>query len=175
MKSATRPSRAQLPFPHSSSRAVAPFSLVHMDIWGPYTTPNLCGGSFVLPLVDDYSKCLWTFIIKQQSQVPTTLKQFCSLVQNQFNLKIKTLRSGNGSKFLNHECKLLYSILGIMHQTSCTHTPQQNGWIERKHRHLLDVVRALLFQESLPIRFWGDAILTVTYLINRTPNKLLTG
>ncbi|KAL2227763.1 UNVERIFIED_CONTAM: Retrovirus-related Pol polyprotein from transposon RE2 [Sesamum indicum] len=165
--------QARLPFTHSSSRAAAPFALVHMDLWGPYTAPNLCGGSYVLTLLDDYSKCLWTFIIKQKSQVPATLKQFCSLVQNQFNLKIKTLRSDNGSEFLNRECNTLCSILGIVHQTSCTHTPQQNGRIERKHRHLLDVARALLFQASLPIRFWGDAILTATYLINRTPNKSL--
>ncbi|KAL0383129.1 UNVERIFIED_CONTAM: Retrovirus-related Pol polyprotein from transposon TNT 1-94 [Sesamum calycinum] len=71
------------------------------------------------------------------------------------------------------DCQSLFHELGIIHQTSCTYTPQQNGRVERKHRHLLDVARALLLQASLPTKFWGDAFLTATYLINRTPTQKL--
>ncbi|KAL0444308.1 UNVERIFIED_CONTAM: Copia protein [Sesamum latifolium] len=71
------------------------------------------------------------------------------------------------------ECQTLCKDLGIIHQSSCTYSPQQNGRVERKHRHLLNVARALLLQASLPTKFWGDSILTATFLINRTPTKLL--
>ncbi|KAL2237900.1 UNVERIFIED_CONTAM: Retrovirus-related Pol polyprotein from transposon RE2 [Sesamum indicum] len=165
--------QTRVPFPTSVSHSNVPFDLIHMDLWGPYAAFNLLGGTYVLTLLDDYSRCLWTFVLKQKSQVPTTLKHFCSLILNQFDKRIKILRSDNGSEFMNHECQSLCSELGIIHQSSCTYTPQQNGRVKRKHRHLLNIARALLFQASLPIKFWGDAILTATFLINRTPSKLL--
>jgi len=46
-----------------------------------------------------------------------------------------------------------YAQKGIIHQTTCVETPEQNGIAERKHQHLLNVTRALLFQAQLPLNF----------------------
>ena len=68
------------------------------------------------------------------------------------------LRSNNGSEFVLNS---FYASKGIIHQLSCMETSQQNSVVERKHQHLLAVARALRFQANLPLKFWGDCVLTV--------------
>ncbi|XP_049358902.1 uncharacterized protein LOC125823596 [Solanum verrucosum] len=83
------------------------------------------------------------------------LKDFIALIKNQFGLPVKTLRSDNGSEFFNSSVNNLLASQGIIHQSSCAYSSQQNGKVERKHRHILEMARALRFQSSLPIYFWG--------------------
>ncbi|CAA7022736.1 unnamed protein product [Microthlaspi erraticum] len=95
------------------------------------------------------------------------------MVERQFNRKVQTFRSDNGTEFTSLTNYFLQH--GILHKTSCVGTPQQNGRAERKHRHILNVARALRFQSNLPIEFWGECILTAGYLMNRTPSAVLQG
>lgn len=53
------------------------------------------------------------------------------------------------------------------------YTPQQNGVVERKHRHLLETARALKLHANFPNCFWGNCILAATYIINKMPMKIL--
>ncbi|GKC51331.1 ribonuclease H-like domain-containing protein [Tanacetum coccineum] len=65
--------------------------------------------------------------------------------------------------------------MGIVHQTTCAYTPQQNGIAERKHGHLLNFARSLMFQGQIPLMFWSESILTTVYLLNRLPFSVLSG
>jgi hypothetical protein len=69
------------------------------------------------------------------------------MVENQFDSKLKRLRSDNGEEFYMY---YFFSNKGIIDETSCVECPQQNGIVECKHQHILNVVRALLFQAALP-------------------------
>ncbi|KAA0035576.1 reverse transcriptase [Cucumis melo var. makuwa] len=62
---------------------------------------------------------------------------------------------------------------GIVHQTSCAYTLQQNGMAERKNRHLVEVAHSLMLSTFLPSYLWGDAILTAAHLINRMSSRIL--
>jgi len=70
-------------------------------------------------------------------------------------------------------CYLPFMLLMVLHQKSCVETPQQNGRVERKHQHILNVGRALLYQSKLPPSFWSYAIHHAVFLINRVPTPLL--
>lgn len=62
---------------------------------------------------------------------------------------------------------------GISQQSSCVANPAQNGRVERKHRQLLSIARALRLQSGLPIKLRGECILVATYLINRISTPVL--
>ena len=95
------------------------------------------------------------------------------MIKNQFGVGIKRIRSDNAKDYFNLVLNSFCQKEGIIHQSSCVNTPQQNGVAERKNGHLLDQTRALLFQNHVPKKFWGEALLTATYLINRLPSKIL--
>uniref|UniRef100_A0A6N2KKL2 Integrase catalytic domain-containing protein n=1 Tax=Salix viminalis TaxID=40686 RepID=A0A6N2KKL2_SALVM len=98
---------------------------------------------------------------------------FHNLISTQFSAKIKVFRSDNGSEFTSHIMKDYLGANGIMHQTSCVSTPQQNGVAERKNRDLLEKTRALMLQMNVPKTFWSYGVLTATYIINRLPSQVL--
>ena len=57
----------------------------------------------------------------------------------------------------------IFQSLGIIHQSSCPYTPQQNDVVERRHKHILETARAIKFQGCLPDRYWGVCIEAVVY------------
>ncbi|CAA7060014.1 unnamed protein product [Microthlaspi erraticum] len=160
-------------FSESLNKTKECFSLIHVDVWGPYRVPSSTGAVYFLTIVDDYSRAVWTYLLLEKSEVSKVLKNFLAYTEKQFGKTVRMVRSDNGTEFM---ClSSFFREKGIVHQTSCVATPQQNGRVDRKHRHILNVARALLFQGNLPIKFWGEAILTAAYLINRTPCAIHLG
>jgi len=126
--------------------------------------------------VDDYSRTTWTHLLATKSNAVHLIKAFIEMAFTQFHARVQTIRSDNALELgLSKDIAAYFLSKGIIHQTSCVGTSQQNGVVERKHKHLLETSRALLFHSGLPIKFWGDCVLTATYLINRFPCKILKG
>ncbi|KAL4302210.1 hypothetical protein GQ457_10G003950 [Hibiscus cannabinus] len=159
-----------LPFPTSVTCTNTPFQLIHCDTWGPYKSATYDNHHFFLTLVDDYTRTTWTYLMKHKSDATKIVLAFVNMVKKQFGFDVRMFRSDNAPELRFAD---FFSSLGIIHQFSCVETPQQNSVVKRKHQHLLAVARALFFQSRVPIRFWGDCILTTTFLINRLPTPVL--
>lgn len=68
---------------------------------------------------------------------------------------------------MSSDLNLYFHEQGIIHQTTCVDTPPQNGAVERKNRHLLEVTRSLMLDMYVPKSYWGDALFTAGYYINK--------
>lgn len=130
----------KLPFPTSLSQSQAIFDLIHVDVWGPYKYISHDGFKFFVTIVDDYSKHTWVHMITHKGYAMGVIKQFVVFVQTQFNKTIKVVRTDNSYELgCSNEGIEFYSKMGLLHQKSTPFTPQQNGIVERKHRHILEV------------------------------------
>src|SRR3954467_10803084 len=49
--------------------------------------------------------------------------------------------------------------------------PLHNGVSERHNRTLLDIVQSMIFLTDLPLSFWGYALETAAFTLNRAPSK----
>jgi hypothetical protein len=122
------------------------------------------------------------FVGKYHTQ--ETLKGFLRWAQNEFGLRIKKIRSDNGTELKNSQIEGFLEKEGIKHEFSSPYTPQQNVVVERKNRTLLDMARTMLDEYKTLDRFWAEAVNTACYAINRlylhrilkkTSYELLTG
>lgn len=171
--SCCRAKQSRTLFKPNNKRCDVLFGLIHCDIWGPYRVTSLTRASYFLTIVDDHSRGVWVYLMKEKGEAGDLMKMFCQMVKTQFETCVKIIQSDKGTELLS--IHRYYEENGILFQTSNTNTPQQNGRVERKHRHILEKARALRFQGGLPLHFWGECILTAAYLINRTPTPLLDG
>jgi transposase InsO family protein len=120
-----------------------PLELLHMDLFGPVTYLSIGGSKYGLVTVDDFSRFTWVFFLQDKSKTQGTLKHFLRRAQNEFKLKVKKIRSDNGSEFKNLQVEEYLEEEGTKHEFSAPYTPQQNGVVERKNGTLIDMVRTM--------------------------------
>lgn len=101
------------------------------------------------------------------------LEAFYNYAQTHFGSKIKFLRSDNALEFHDGYCQQFFVKMSIIHQSSCVDMPQQNARVERKHRHIFEIARALRFQAGLALKYWGECSMNVLHIINRLPSSII--
>ena len=160
-------------FPLHLNKKDTPFALIYSDVWGPSPITTVNGFKWFVLFIDDCTHMTWLYLLKHKDEVLGVFKSFHAMVQTQFSAKVQVLRSDSGGEYVNHQFREYFQQHGIIHETSCPQTPQQNGIVERKNRHVLETARALLFGGHAPTRFWVNTVTIVVYLLNRMPSKVL--
>ncbi|KAJ9544511.1 hypothetical protein OSB04_024218 [Centaurea solstitialis] len=146
----------------------SPLQLIHMDLFGPTNVMSIGKKSYCLVIVDDFSRFTWVYFLKTKDETSGLIKSFVTRVENQSNLKVKVIRSDNGTEFKNSDINSFCDEKGIEKQYSAPRTPQHNGVAERRNRTLIEAARSLLADSKLPITFWAEAVNTACYVQNRT-------
>ncbi|CAJ2654890.1 unnamed protein product [Trifolium pratense] len=162
-----------LSFNKSTLISASTFDLVHSDIWGPAPTPTMGGSRYFVIFIDDYSRFTWIYMMKNRHELSQIYTNFAKMIQTQFSKVIKVFRRDNAMEYRDSKLLSFLHEQGTLSEFSCPYTSQQNGRAERKHRHILDSVRAMLISASCPERAWGEAALTAVHIINRLPSSVI--
>jgi hypothetical protein len=158
-------------FTSHSKRASDLLGLVHTDVCGPISSIARGGFQYFITFTDDFSRYGYIYLMRHKSGSFENFKEFQNEEQNQLSKTIKYLRSDHGGEYLSLEFGDHLKKCGIVPQLTPPGTPQWNGVSKRRNRTLLDMVWLMMSQADLPLSFWGYALETAAFTLNRVPSK----
>nr|GEW47309.1 putative ribonuclease H-like domain-containing protein [Tanacetum cinerariifolium] len=147
-----------------------PLQRLHMDLFGPTFIKSLNKKVYFLAITYDYSRFTWVFFLATKNETSPILKTFITSIENQLSLKVKIIRSDNGTEFKNQDLNQFCRMKGIKREFNVPRTPQQNRITKRKNKTLIEAVTTMLANSLLPIPFWVNAVNTACYVQNRNTN-----
>ena len=152
------------PFPSSDNKVKEILEIVPSNVCGPISYNSLRGYAYYVYFIDDFSRKTWVYFMKNKDEVFSEFKELKALIENHLEKKIKTFRSNNGGEFTSNEFKELCKYSGIKRELTTPYNPQQNGVAERKNRTIMEVARAMLHDQDLPMYLWEEVSRTTVYV-----------
>nr|GEU56849.1 hypothetical protein [Tanacetum cinerariifolium] len=162
---------ARKPYSHQVERAKDLLGLIHTNVCGPFKIMSRQEASYFVTFTDDFSRYSYVYLLKHKHEVFETFKVFQKEVENQLEKTIKSLRSDRGSKYTSQEFLDHLKKHGTIAHRTPPYTPQMNGVSERRNQTLLDMVRFMMSQTTLPKSFWDYALKSAARILNMVPTK----
>lgn len=175
---------ARQPFKNSVNNSKQTLDLIHSDLCGAMETDSIGGAKYFLTFIDDFSRQVFIYFLKNKSEVLPKFIEFIAWAENQHERKIKVFRTDNGTEFCSKNIEDICKKYGIQHQRTVVYTPQQNGVAERMNRTIVEKAKCMLFESNLDKSYWAEATNMAVYIINRsvcsflsdkTPEEVWTG
>nr|GEY49037.1 hypothetical protein [Tanacetum cinerariifolium] len=162
---------ARKPYTHQVERAKDLLGLIHTDVCGPFKIMSRQAASYFVTFTDDFSRYGYVYLLKHKHEVFETFKVFQKEVENQLGKTIKSLRSDRGGEYMSQEFLDHLKDYEIIAHRTPPYTLQHNGVSERRNKTLLDMVRSMMSQTTLPKSYWDYALETAARILNMVPTK----
>lgn len=156
-------------------RVPEPGLFFHCDISGPFQVQSHGGHSYFITFKDDHSSFRFVFFMADRTEVLTKFKILYKLAKKETGRSMSKLRTDNGREFLSKDFQAFIQLKGIRHELTAPYTPEQNSVAERDNRSVVECARSMLYNFSMPLQFWGEAINTAVHVLNRVSSRTLHG
>ncbi len=158
----------RLPFQISTSpKADHIAERIHSNVCGPMSYTSLGGASYFVIFKDEFSGWIVINFMKMKSEVLIHLQSLFAFLKNQTGYTIQTIRTDNGTEYVNVALSKWTTEMGIRHETSVIYTPEQNGTSERTNRTIMESAKSMMFSSNAPLWLWAEAAGYSTYIRNR--------
>ncbi|GJR21419.1 retrotransposon protein, putative, ty1-copia subclass [Tanacetum coccineum] len=162
---------ARKPYSHQVERAKDLLGLIYTDVCGPFKIMSRQRAYYFVTFTDDFSRYGYVYLLKHKHEVFETFKVFQKEVENQLKKTIKSLHSDRGGKYISQEFLKHLKDHGVISHLTPSYTSQMNRVSERRNRTLLDMVRSMMSQTTLPKYFWDYTFKSAARILNMVPTK----
>jgi transposase InsO family protein len=159
----------------AAQRTTRCLELVHSDLCGPFKVTSLNGFQYVTTFIDDFSRFIAIYPIREKSEAFSCFKQYKAAAEMVTGQKLAALRTDRGGEYLSKEFSTFLTAAGIQHELTPPYTPQHNGVAERANRTIFDAVRAMLHRAGLSSYFWAEAAQAAVHVRNRCSTRAVPG
>ena len=132
-------------------------------------TQSIGGSFYFLTFIDDFSRKIWVYFLKNKSNTFSRFKEFKALTKKQSRTFIKVLRSDGGDEYDSHDFTYFCKQHGIQRQFTTIYTPQHNGFVEQNNPTIMNMAHNMMSHKKLSYEYWAEVVACFVYLLNRSP------
>ena len=114
-------------------------------------------------------------LLGSKDQAANAIKRFQGGAEAEAGTKLRTLRTDRGGEFTARTFADYCAEEGVQRHLTAPYTPQQNGVVERRNQTVMGTARSMMKGMSLPSWFWGEAVNTAVFTLNRAPTQSVDG